>query len=96
MNVKHQRYAEQGLRIISVNLDKEKHLAERFLADVPASFEVVYDPEGELAEAFGLIGMPTAYLIDHDGAVRRKHVGFRNDKKSLYETEIVELIGTLK
>ncbi len=92
MNEMAARYADQGLEIISVNLDKERALAEKFLREMPASFVVVYDPAGRLAEQYGLIGMPTSYLIDRRGEVRQRHVGFHVRSQDAYESEIQQLL----
>src|SRR4029078_4050052 len=42
MNELVQRYAGQGLAIVAINVDKKRGDAERFLAQFPASFTVVF------------------------------------------------------
>lgn len=86
------KYGDQGLEIVSINLDKERALAEEFLRQVPAKFAVIYDPAGRLAEQYRLIGMPTSYLIDRRGEVRHHHVGFHTSKQGTYESEIQQLL----
>src|SRR5450631_1845011 len=54
----------QDLVVIGVNVDKDRALAERFLGETPAAFPIVYDPEGAIASAYKVAGMPTAILID--------------------------------
>ena len=58
------RYAERGLVIVGVNVDAERSDAEKFLRDVPVSFDVVFDPGGALAQKFKVPGMPATYLFD--------------------------------
>jgi thiol-disulfide isomerase/thioredoxin len=48
------RYGPQGLVIVGVNVDANRADAEKFQREVPIGFEVLYDPEGKLAEQFGL------------------------------------------
>jgi len=88
MNAMQQQYQQQGLVIISVNVDNEKALAEDFLAEVPANFSVFYDPKGKVARKFKLKGMPSSYLIDRNGKVISTHVGFSDSKKMKYEQEL--------
>ena len=38
MNDINKQYAEKGFRVISINLDAEKHLADKFLLETPADF----------------------------------------------------------
>ena len=49
-----EKYQQQGLVIISVNVDNSKALADEFLAEVPANFNVFYDPKGKVARKFKL------------------------------------------
>lgn len=90
------RYSDAGLAIVSVNVDAERKLADEFLAETPARFPVVYDPEGKLAEQWQLLGMPSSYLIGRDGSVISRHVGFRSDSPEKYEKEIRKLLGLEK
>lgn len=95
MNEMQATYREQGFTVISVNLDKERKLAEQFLQQSQARFPVVYDPEGVLAKQYQLKGMPMSFLLDRQGEVRVAHTGFFSDKRQQYEAEIKHLL-TLK
>ena len=64
MNQMQQKYAEQGLQILAINLDTEESLAKAFLDKVPAFISIIYDPKGNISSDYQLIGMPSSYLID--------------------------------
>lgn len=81
-----------GLRIIAINLDESRSDADNFLSDSTINFQVVFDPEGELAEKYQVDGMPSSYLIDRDGTIIKQHVGFFPDQTSDYEAEIEKLL----
>lgn len=66
----------EGLVVIAVNVDDSRGDAERFLREHPAQFRIVFDPQGELPEKFGVHGMPTSFLIDRQGHVQARHEGF--------------------
>ena len=93
MNQMQQKYAEQGLQIIAINLDTEEALAKAFLDKVPAKIPVIYDPEGKIASDYQLLGMPSSYLIDKQGNIRFSHKGFFTRNESLYEQELVLLLN---
>jgi thiol-disulfide isomerase/thioredoxin len=93
MNDMQEKYLKQGLVIISVNVDNNKALAEEFLAEVPANFNVFYDPKGKVARKFKLKGMPSSYIIDRSGKMVSAHVGFTESKKAKYEEELKTLIN---
>lgn len=86
------KYADKGLQIITVNLDSEQSLAAEFLRLTPSQLPIVYDPEGHIASAYQLVGMPSSYLIDRSGNVRQSHKGFFTKKQTLYEQEIISLL----
>jgi thiol-disulfide isomerase/thioredoxin len=92
MNEMKAKYGNRGLEIVSVNLDKERKLAEMFLREVPAHFTVIYDPAGDLATRYELVGMPTSFLIDRQGRMRHRHIGFVIKKQNVYEDEIERLL----
>jgi cytochrome c biogenesis protein CcmG/thiol:disulfide interchange protein DsbE len=82
------KYADKGLTIVSVNVDKKREDADKFLASTPAKFAVVYDPVGKVAEKYQPKGMPTSFLIGPDGIVRAVHIGFRESDREELEREI--------
>jgi cytochrome c biogenesis protein CcmG/thiol:disulfide interchange protein DsbE len=87
------RYADEDFVIVGVNVDMERELAEEFLRETPASFPIVYDPDAKLAQQFGVLGMPSSYLIDRDGNVISSHIGFRRDERDNYESAIREALA---
>lgn len=88
MNAMHEKYAGDGLQIIAVNVDKERELADEFLAETPANFRLHFDPAGKLAEEFDVQAMPSSFLLDADGNVIARHYGFRLADTEEYEQQI--------
>jgi thiol-disulfide isomerase/thioredoxin len=93
MNELHQRYAGRGLVIVAINVDRSRVDAERFLAQYPAAFGVVYDPAGASPAAYAVPGMPTSYLIDPRGTIVHVEQGFGDDRKAALEARIRALLG---
>lgn len=93
MNKVQADYANKNFTVISINVDKDFGLAQRFLTEIPASFPVIYDPNGELASKYKLQGMPSSFLINRDGKFVRGHKGFFSKNIATYETEIEQLLG---
>jgi thiol-disulfide isomerase/thioredoxin len=90
------RYGGQGLQIIGVNVDKERELADGFLAETPAEFDLQFDPAGALAESFGVIAMPSSFLFDAEGNVIATHFGFRYEDADEYEAAIVSALAAAR
>jgi thiol-disulfide isomerase/thioredoxin len=93
LNQMQAKYGEQGLTVLSVNLDADQALAKEFLSEVPADFSVIYDPNGSIARQFKLKGMPTSYIFNGKGEIVTTHVGFKVKKIPEYEQELVKLLA---
>ena len=92
LNTMQSKYAGKGFKVIAINVDNERKLAEGFLKENKAEFTIGYDPRGELATAFGVQGMPSSFLIDRQGVIRYSHVGFREGDVTSMEEHIQALI----
>jgi thiol-disulfide isomerase/thioredoxin len=93
LNSMHRKYGPDGLQIIAVNLDKDRALADKFLAEVPAEFALRFDAAGELAKHYGVQAMPSSYLIDAEGNVLATHAGFRTADAADYEQAITDALA---
>ena len=82
------RYRARGLRVVAIALDGDRAAAERFLAETPVGFDVAFDPRGESAEAYALIGMPSSFVVGRDGRVTHAHAGFRKRDAAALEAAI--------
>ncbi len=71
---------DQGLQVIGINLDEKIADAETFLDKYPVDFEIALDPDKQCATDFGVIAMPSSYLIDRKGVIRHVHRGFRTEE----------------
>ena len=96
MNEMQDRYGEDGFKVIGINVDKDKAMAQKFLELVPASFDIAYDPEGEVADLYSLKVMPSSYLIDRDGNLVHAHKGFKTSDGSRMEDMIRKLLDEKK
>lgn len=92
MNDMQEKYGDDGLVVIAVNLDNELRDAAGFLERNPAGFKIAYDTERAMARSFGVDSMPNSFLIDRDGRVRARHRGFRVADSADYEAAIIELL----
>lgn len=92
LNEMQAKYADQGLVIIGVNEDTSAEEVAGFLADYPAHFEIVRDNEGALATEYGVVAMPSSYIIDRDGKVVTRHLGFKTKLMDEYEATIQKIL----
>jgi peroxiredoxin len=86
-------YEARGLEIITVNLDMDRADADKFLKRFHPTFDVRFDPKGDIAELYKVQGMPASVLIDRHGVTRFTHVGFRPVDGPVYEAQMRELLA---
>jgi cytochrome c biogenesis protein CcmG/thiol:disulfide interchange protein DsbE len=92
MESMHQRYQDLGLQIVAISLDQKSDLIKSFLKAHKASFTILHDSEGGVAESFKVKGMPSSYLVDRNGNIRMRHAGFNDSDKAELESKIKKLL----
>ncbi len=92
LNSMHDKYSDDGLVIIAINLDNDLSAAKQFLAEHPPQFLIVYDEEKRLAREYDVRTMPNSYLIGRDGTIHSHRLGFKVKRQDEYEAEIVEAL----
>jgi thiol-disulfide isomerase/thioredoxin len=92
LNEMQAKYADRGLVVVGVNVDRERADAEHFLRDTPAHFRIVYDPDGTLATDYEVPGMPTSFLFGSDGQLIDKHIGFQLSSRAQREASLQKLL----
>lgn len=86
-------FLSSGFEVLAVNVDEFEADALKFLEEIPVSYPIVRDEAGESPRAYGILGMPTGYLIDREGTIRLVHQGFRKHDGVKLKAEIIELLG---
>ena len=73
----YQEFKPKGFEIIGVNLDADKASLDAFLGQTPLPWAQIYEPGGmdsRLADAFGVISLPTMFLVDTEGKVLNRNL----------------------
>lgn len=71
----HRKYRERGLTILAVNVRQDRDTAARFVGRLDISYDTLLDPAGDVARAYGVIGLPTTFFVDADGLLRTRILG---------------------
>lgn len=88
-------FLRHGIEIIAVNTDANPRDALVFVDNHPVDYPVVSDPGAQVANAYGLKGLPTAYLIDRDGTVQDVHEGFDSQDIAQIRAKLFALSGEM-
>ncbi len=93
MNALQRDYAKRGLKVIGVNVDEQSADAVRFLRLHPAAFTVGADAQGSCPRAFGVMGMPSSFLVDRRGVIRYVQRGFRPGAERQLRQQVAGLLA---
>lgn len=89
-----QSFGPEIFEVYAISVDEDQADALKFLADTsPVTYPLVHDANGASPQAYGVRGMPTGYLIDQTGTVRKVHQGFKKSDGAKLRAEIARLLG---
>ncbi len=91
------KYAAQGLSVVGLTLEEDEEAIGNFLDSVAVDFAIVRDPSGKAGEAFGVVAMPTTFLLDREGRVVARFEGGDKQVHAKLESAVATLLagGTL-
>jgi thiol-disulfide isomerase/thioredoxin len=87
------KHGARGFVVVGVNKDVSTADAERFLKRMPVGFALAADPADAAARAFDVKAMPSGYLVDRKGVVRRVHRGFTEETARALEKDVESLLA---
>lgn len=86
------RYEAKGFKVVTINLDRDRSAAKKFIEEMKLPFEVFYDSTGAIAEKFGIEAIPSSYLYGRDGILKSEHRGFNPAKGPEMDSLISKLL----
>ena len=73
LNTMHAQFLQNGVELVAINVEEPADKIQRFTGSYLFSYRVLLDTDAEVAQAFGILGVPTYILINKEG-----HVVFNN------------------
>jgi len=91
-----EKYAESGFQVVSINMDSPRTIrkVKQFVNTQKYSFEMLSDPRMELFRKLGGSVMPLVVLVNMDGTIEKRHVGYSPGDEVGLEKEIIEIIAS--
>jgi peroxiredoxin len=77
LNVFQRKFADKGVVVVAVSVDKNPQKYKAFLEKIPVSFATARDPGANISAQYGTFQYPETYLIK-DGRVLRKYGNAEN------------------
>jgi peroxiredoxin len=63
----HRDYGARGLVVVGVNAREDKEAVARYAKTLGLTFPLVLDPDGQINAYYGVIGLPTTFVVARDG-----------------------------
>jgi peroxiredoxin len=88
----YKKYKSLGFTLVGVNVDKDSSDAEKWLAQTPVSYPILFDRESKVSGAYSVQAMPTTVFVDRKGNVRLVHRAYKPGDEGEYLNEIKSLL----
>jgi peroxiredoxin len=63
----HREFAGQGLTVLGINFRESIPRIQQYAEELGLTFPLLLDPQGEIFRTYGVIGLPTTFLVGRDG-----------------------------
>jgi peroxiredoxin len=63
----HREFGAQGLSVVGINAREGAAAVRAYAKEFGLTFSLILDPKGTMNAAYGVIGLPTTFLIGRDG-----------------------------
>lgn len=85
-----QRYKDRGLEVLAVNAGQDQATVDAFMKKLGVGYPAALDENSKIAKSYGVVGLPTTFLIDGQGMVRGKIVGEADE--AMFERHVQALL----
>jgi len=95
----YESYRGKGVVFLGMNYERPvgdrdlKDVAREFVTKNKYTFPVIVDHEHVAADAYGISGFPTVFLIDKTGTIRYKNVGVTDGIETIIRDQIESLLN---
>jgi peroxiredoxin len=88
-----QKYSDYPFTVVAVESRGDRTGARKLMEENNYSFTVLFDTERIHSKDYHVIGFPTSFILDKEGNIVFRHVGFYPGMEVIMENEIRELLG---
>lgn len=74
----HREFTGRGLTVLAVNVREKQAIIRKFGKRMGLTYPLLLDPDGAIGKAYGVVGLPSTFLIGRDGRPFALAVGARD------------------
>jgi hypothetical protein len=86
------KYADRGFSMVAVETSNDHEGTAEFYEENDFDVPTAFDTTG-VARQYGIMGTPTAYLIDGDGRIVWRKYGYAVGEEAELEKRVAELLA---
>lgn len=90
----YKKYKDKGLVVLAVSIDEGREALpalKSFVKEYGVSYAVLMD-DGNASSRYGVMSIPTSFIIDRQGKIRNKHQGYIPEMSKELSKEIETLL----
>ncbi len=89
------KYKDNNFEVVSINMDNPRSLSKvkSYVISQKYSFDVLSDPKSAVFRKLGGKVMPFLIMVNSDGEVVKRHIGYNPGDEKQLEQEIIEILG---
>ncbi|MBI2119652.1 MAG: TlpA family protein disulfide reductase [Elusimicrobia bacterium] len=87
------KFKDQGLAVIGISLDEEPEPVPPFLKKEKVEHLILYAGNSSVAQDYQVRAIPSFFLIDKNGMIKKRYDGFYPDLEKEWEKEIPILLN---
>lgn len=93
LDAMYEEYQDLGFTILGVNVEEDPNAAKKLLKSIPVTFPILLDGENSVSKDYEVVAMPSTFMVDRDGNLRYKHLGYLPGYENEYERQVRELLA---
>ena len=94
LNEFNEKYSDMGFQVVSVNMDNPRSMSKvkAYVKSQKYTYTVLSDPKSEMFRKTGGKVMPYILMVNTDGTIYKRHIGFTLGDEKDIEADILNLI----
>ena len=95
LNEFNEKYSDMGFQVVSVNMDNPRSMSKvkAYVKSQKYTYTVLSDPKSEMFRKTGGKVMPYILMVNTDGTIYKRHIGFTLGDEKDIEADILNLIA---
>jgi len=89
----HVKHKSSGLNVVAISVDDDKKDIPAFIKRYGAKFPVGWDADHSIAAKYKPETMPSSFVVDKNGKIRFRHVGYHPGEEDELEKEFKQLVA---